>query len=62
MAYWIYGSNYEVRCSNCHKKFIQMKASKYCPNCGEIMSNAFGFTFPPNNKPVKKKMDGYSRW
>lgn len=55
MAYWIYGKDYEVRCSNCHNKFIQMKTSKYCPHCKEKMDNAWGFMSAPNNRPLKKK-------
>ena len=54
MAYWIYGNDYEVRCSNCHSKFIQMKTSKYCPCCKEKMDNACGFMSVPNNRPLKK--------
>ena len=55
MAYWIYGNDYEVRCSNCHSKFTQVKKSKYCPCCKEKMDNAWGFMSVPNNRPLKKK-------
>jgi len=55
MAYWIHGKDYEVRCSNCHNKFIQMKTSKYCPYCKAEMENAWAFFEAPNNRPMKKK-------
>ena len=51
MAYWIYGKDYEVRCSNCHNKFIQIRPSKYCPICKEQMDNALIF----ENYLAKKK-------
>jgi len=55
MAYWIYGKDYEVRCSNCHSKFIQMKTSKYCPCCKEKMDNAWGFMSDSLKKKDRKK-------